>query len=116
MKYSYLQIKEIRKKFGFNQEKFGQMLGVGQRIVQKWEKGDSEISDTCQKLLEMKLKYSIDLNSQIVKEEPEAYNLNKKNSVEDIISDSILSKLQPEINILKENLKEILLKIDKIRK
>lgn len=42
--------------FSMTQEEFGSMLGVGPRIVQKWEKSNAEISDSVDKLLKLLVK------------------------------------------------------------
>ncbi len=57
MKYSGLDIREIRKSMNLTQTEFGKMLGVGLRSVQNWESEDRNLSDTARLLLESKLKY-----------------------------------------------------------
>ena len=52
MSFTHLEIREIRKRLGKSQTEFGKMLGVGLRIVQRWEKGDRKISKSAAMLLE----------------------------------------------------------------
>lgn len=56
MSFNGLEIKEIRSRMRLNQTDFGKMLGVGLRIVQRWEKGERDVSPTIQLLLDLILK------------------------------------------------------------
>lgn len=52
MSFSKEEIRKIRKRLGKTQTEFGEMLGVGLRIVQRWEKGERVISKSAEMLLE----------------------------------------------------------------
>lgn len=111
LKYSPLEIKNIRKKFQLNQEDFGNMLGVGLKTVSNWEKGISEISDSCQLLL--KLKAEKDLKEHTVNEEMINY---EKKTVESILAAEVEKKMIKQFELIQDMINLIIIQNEKIIK
>ena len=86
-----LEIKNIRKELGLNQTEFGEMLGVGIRTVQLWEKGKREISGKAKRLLKTSLN-----EEKIISD-----------SVEDLLLKKIEGKFKGEIGELKEMIQSL---------
>lgn len=51
-----MEIKEIRKKTGLSQMKFGEWLGIPWRTIQNWETGVSKCPEYLRRLIEEKVK------------------------------------------------------------
>ena len=49
-------IKDLRTKHGLTQRAFGDVIGVTERTVQRWESGDAKPSVQILELLQIKLK------------------------------------------------------------
>ena len=51
-----MKIKELRKKTGLSQKKFGEYLNIPQRTIENWESEKSSPPEYVKKLIEEKLK------------------------------------------------------------
>ena len=71
MVYSKLELKEIRKRLGKTQTEFGKMLGVGLRIVQRWEKGERNISKASRMLLTSIVSDAKEVPKEVPKYDPQ---------------------------------------------
>lgn len=54
------QIKDLRAKHGLTQRAFGDVIGVTERTVQRWEGGDAKPSAQVLELLLIKLKEMVE--------------------------------------------------------
>ncbi len=114
-KFTADEFRSIRIDMNLTQEKFGEILGLGTRMVQKIEKGDSDISDSVDKLLKMIVKNDSPTSVEQLLKEPEENYGEKISSIEDIIAKKILAKLKPHLNQSEQALAKILLDLDQIK-
>lgn len=121
LKYSGIEIRGARIKFGKTQKEFGELLGVGQRTIQKWESDESDISETAQKLLTILINQGEEILG--VSTRNTSFEKDKEVSIEETIANAVLEKLRPYFanieNALAENILDVddlIDKVDEIKK